>query len=90
MFYAVYKSSKKADTYLYIAKKDDFGSVPAALLESFGKPQFVLVANAKKRSSLAGIEISEFIEKFNQQGFYLQLPPKAENLLDKHRHAKKG
>ncbi len=86
MFYAVYKSLKKADTYLYVAKKDDFSSVPKELMTTFGPPKFVLVANIKKRETFAGLSVGEFEKKFNERGFYLQLPPKVESLLEQHRN----
>ena len=86
MFYAVYKSTRKSDTYLYIAKKDDFSAVPEALLTTFGTPKFVLIANIKNRESFAGIKVEEFEKKFQEKGFYLQLPPKIESLLEQHRN----
>ncbi|MEM0911266.1 MAG: YcgL domain-containing protein [Pseudomonadota bacterium] len=86
MFYAVYKSPKKSDTYLYIAKKDDFSAVPKALMATFGAPKFVLVANIQDRETFAGLEVAEFEKKFQEKGFYLQLPPKVESLLEHHRN----
>lgn len=86
MFCAVYKSLRKADTYLYIAKKDDFSGVPEALLTTFGAPKFVLVANTQNRSTFAGLDGADFEKKFNERGFYLQMPPKVESLLEQHRN----
>ncbi len=81
---AVYKSSKRADTYLYVPKKNDFEKVPKVLLEHFGKPLFLMSVPIHKRKSIANISTQDFISKLDKEGFYLQLPPKAENLLEEH------
>lgn len=81
---AVYKSSRRADTYFYLANKDDFGRVPKTLLEHFGKPVFLMLVPIIKHKTIANIPTQELIEKVNKDGFYLQLPPKPENLLERH------
>jgi len=87
---AVYKSKRKADTYLYVAKKDDFSNVPEALMKQFGVPMFVMLVPVQKRKTIANIDTKIFIEKLEQDGFYLQLPPKPENLLETHQKSLKG
>jgi len=82
---AVYKASKRADTYLYVQNKDDFSKVPDALLKAVGKPVFVMLIPIQKRAHIANLPTKEFVEKLESEGFYLQLPPKAENLLEAHR-----
>ncbi len=84
---AVYKSTKKADTYLYVKEKDKFEDVPKALLEHFGKPKFVMLIPISKRSHIANLPVNEFVHKVSEKGFYLQLPPKEEDLLSEHRKA---
>lgn len=78
----VYKSSKKTDTYLYIQKKDDFSELPSELMQLFGTPQLVTVLNLNQREKLARMNVSDLRQAFEEKGFYLQLPPKQENLLD--------
>ncbi|GBL03438.1 YcgL domain-containing protein [Glaciecola sp. KUL10] len=85
MLCAIYKSSKKADTYLYIPKKDYFEDIPKALMETFGQPIFVTLLALNKKPKVAGKPSIELQEILVQQGFYLQLPPKPEDLLAKHR-----
>ncbi|WP_105169544.1 YcgL domain-containing protein [Pseudoalteromonas sp. T1lg23B] len=82
MLTAVYKSSKKADTYLYVEKRDDFTKVPEPLMNMFGRPQFVMMFNLAKRDKLGTADIALVKEKLSSEGFYLQLPPPEENLLD--------
>ncbi|AZZ95973.1 YcgL domain-containing protein [Pseudoalteromonas rubra] len=82
MLAAVYKSSKKADTYLFIEKRDDFSKVPDPLMATFGTPIFVIIVDLAKRTKLGVADLSNVKQKLIDDGFYLQLPPPQENLLD--------
>ncbi|MBE0370099.1 MULTISPECIES: YcgL domain-containing protein [Pseudoalteromonas] len=82
MLTAVYKSSKKADTYLYIEKRDDFSKIPEALMDMFGLPKYVMMFDLSKREKLGIADIVLVKEKLSEDGFYLQIPPPEENLLD--------
>lgn len=84
MLVAVYKSSKKADTYLYLPKRDDFSFVPKALMDTFGVATFVMLLPLQKRNKLAQVDIEKLKNELNEKGFYLQLPPPQENLLKAH------
>lgn len=84
---AVYRSSKRANTYLYIQKRDDFSRVPDALLKQFGKPQFVTILSLGKHEQVAGIHRDEFIADIKNDGFYLQMPPKEKSWLLEHRES---
>lgn len=87
MLLAVYKTAKKAGMYLYVAKKDDFSTVPEALMNQFGRPELVMMLPLSKREALGGVDKAKLIEAVNEQGFYLQMPPKEENLLESHRES---
>ena len=82
MITAVYKSKKKADTYLYVEKRDDFSKVPEPLIDTFGQPIFVMLINLAKREQLGVADLEKVKSELNDKGFYLQIPPKEENLLD--------
>lgn len=84
---AVYRSSKRADTYLYVAKRDDFERVPNALMKHFGVPKFVTIVALSKHAKIAGIDTHEFIRKLTEKGFYLQIPPTEKNWLNEHRES---
>lgn len=88
MLCAVYKSRKKADTYLYINKRDDFSGVPRMLLDTFGVPKFVMLVPLHKPRSIANISIETLTKHLREKGFYLQLPPTEESLLSEHRRSK--
>ncbi|TQV76997.1 YcgL domain-containing protein [Aliikangiella marina] len=75
MLASVYRSNKKDEMYLYVVKKDDFSSVPEALLKVFGQPEFALQLNLGNRESLARADINEVKQQLKEEGFYLQMPP---------------
>ena len=84
MLCAVYKSSKKQETYLFVLKRDDFSAVPEELLAFFGKPIFVMMLALKEGRKLAISDPDKVKQDLTEKGFYLQLPPPPENLLHQH------
>ena len=85
MLCTIYKSSKKQFTYLFVNKRDDFSSVPEALMSTFGKPTLVTVLNLASKDKLAMADIEKVRENLTNNGFYLQLPPPQEDLLKAHK-----
>ena len=85
MICAVYKSLKKEATYLYVERRDDFSRVPSALLDIFGRPQFVMLLPLKADRPLAFVDAEQLRQALQTQGYLLQLPPPEENLLKQHR-----
>lgn len=81
MLCAIYKSMKKEGMYLYLAKRDDFSAVPETLRQIFGKPQFVMLFNLLGNKPLKRADNREVLQKIENEGFYLQMPPPPENLL---------
>lgn len=91
---AVYKSSKKDETYVFIPTTTPLSDLPDELLKVLGQAEMVMTLNLtpeKKMARGTAIDIMESIEK---QGFHLQmainpqldvnpLPTKNERFLDK-------
>ena len=90
MLCAVYKSPKKEQTYLFIKQRDDFSLVPEALMATFGTPALVTMVNLATKEKLALADIAKVKQNLDEQGFYLQLPPPQENLLDQHKAQNKA
>ncbi|KGJ92942.1 YcgL domain-containing protein [Colwellia psychrerythraea] len=93
MLCTIYKSTRKAQTYLFVNKRDDFSSVPEALMKTFGTPNLVTIINLDTKDKLAMADLEKVKSSLNEQGFYLQLPPPQEDLLKEHKAAmlaKKG
>ena len=72
---AIYKSSRKEHTYIYIREQDNFDDIPDILKNSLGKLEFIMELDLFPEKKLAQANAEEVIEKLNTQGFYLQLPP---------------
>ncbi|MCP4324122.1 MAG: YcgL domain-containing protein [Psychromonas sp.] len=90
MLCAVYKSFRKSQTYLFIAKRDDFEPVPDPLLTQFGPPQLVSLMNIKADSKLAMTDANTVIQAIEKDGYYLQLPPPPVDYLNEHKAWRKN
>lgn len=69
----IYRSSRKLDTYLYLADKDDFSVVPADLLRVFGSPEFSFSFDLTQERELAREDAGEVRDNLTSQGYHLQL-----------------
>lgn len=71
----VYKSQRKADTYVYLAARDDFTRLPGPLRERLGSLAFVLDVALTPGRKLARESADAVRENLAARGFHLQLPP---------------
>lgn len=71
----VYKSRRKQDTYLYLARRDDFAAVPESLRVPLGVLAFVLELELTPERRLARVDAGTVREALRTHGFYVQLPP---------------
>lgn len=70
----VYKSQRKADTYLYLARRDDFACVPEAVRATLGTLVFVLEVALTPERRLAQQDPALVRANLAARGFHLQLP----------------
>ena len=73
----VYKSLKKADTYVYLARRDDFAALPEPLRTQLGALQFVLEVELTPQRKLSQEDPAVVRENLAQRGFHLQFPKTA-------------
>ncbi len=71
---SVYKSPKKQNLYLYVAKQDGLSRVPEVLLSYFGPPEHVLDLDLSADRKLARENPVEVLKNLREQGFHLQMP----------------
>jgi uncharacterized protein YcgL (UPF0745 family) len=71
----VYKSQRKADTFVYLAARDDFESLPEPLRAQLGALAFVLEVALTPDRRLARGNAEEVRRNLAERGFHLQLPP---------------
>jgi len=72
----IYKSPKKDEMYLYLAREDDFDCVPELLLRRFGEPSLVMELELHEERRLARAKVTEVMRRLREEGYYLQMPPK--------------
>jgi uncharacterized protein YcgL (UPF0745 family) len=77
----IYKSLKKDGLYLYMAKKDNFASLPEALLASVGKLVFVMALELTPERKLAREDSQKVLASLQDKGFFIQMPPSTSSLL---------
>ncbi len=70
----VYKSQRKADTYLYLATRDDFGCLAEPLRAQLGPLQFVLAVALTPERRLAQVDPAVVRGNLIGQGFHVQFP----------------
>lgn len=80
---SVFRSSKNQDTYLYVEKAAGLSRVPEDLMKHFGKPVFALTLLLAPGRSLALEDPLKVLAGIDENGYYLQMPPFKENLLEK-------
>jgi uncharacterized protein YcgL (UPF0745 family) len=76
----VFKSTLKADTYLYLPVDGKFDDLPDGLRATFGAPEFVMDFHLNLERKLARADAKSVLRALEEQGFYLQLAPTLEEL----------
>ncbi len=72
----VYKSRRKADTYVYLAERDAFDVVPEAVRAQLGALTFVLDVELAPGRRLAREDVDVVRGHLRSRGFHLQMPPR--------------
>ena len=70
----VYKSQRKADTYVYLAKRDDFDCLPPPVRTQLGALAFVLDVALTPERRLAQADADVVRANLAERGFHLQMP----------------
>ena len=71
----VYKSLRKADTFVYLAARDDFDAIPESLRAALGSLEFVLDVALTPERKLARGNTGQVRQNLAAQGFHIQFPP---------------
>lgn len=71
----VYKSQRKADTFVYLAARDDFACLPEPLLAQLGPMGFVLEVALTPDRKLARGDAEVVRSNLIARGFHIQFPP---------------
>ena len=78
----IYRSTRQNEMYLYVNALEGLSKVPQALLEKFGEPEpaMSLVLNPERK--LVRADVTRVIEALGESGYYLQMPPRPEELVE--------
>lgn len=71
----VYKSLRKADTFVFFATRDDFSPLPDDVRASLAPLRFVLDVALTPERRLAQADPDVVRANLVRQGFHLQMPP---------------
>ena len=75
---AVYKSQKKDETYIFIPASTPLSKLPEELLKLLGEAEMLMTLTLTPDKKMARGTAKEIIENIEEQGYYLQMPIKAE------------
>ena len=78
----VYKSQRKADTFVYLATRDDFARLPEPLRTQLGELAFVLEVALTPERKLSREDIAVVLENLDKQGYHLQMPPAEDEYIE--------
>lgn len=71
----VYASLRKADSYVWLARRDDFEVVPEALRTLLGPLRFALEVDLHAQRRLPHEDPAHVLANLHEQGWHLQAPP---------------
>ena len=70
----VYKSLRQADTYVFLAARDEFARLPTPLRTQLGALQFVLEVALTTERKLAQADADVVRRNLVDRGFHVQFP----------------
>ena len=82
-FIEIFRGTRKVESYLYVDKENGLADVPEVLLAQFGEPHSVMTMMLDPQRKLARANAAEVLAKIEEQGYYLQMPPTAAELLNR-------
>jgi uncharacterized protein YcgL (UPF0745 family) len=74
VFVSVFRSSKKADTYVYVRRGFDWEQLPEGLRGLFGQPVHAMDLVMTPERKLARTTGKDVLDAIDDKDFYLQMP----------------
>lgn len=80
----IYRSSKKDEMYMYIARpnypddkeqENPFEIIPETVLTAFGKAALVMHLELHTERKLARVNVLHVLDSLQTKGFFIQMPP---------------
>ena len=80
-FISVFKSSRKADTYVFVRRGQDWDELPEGLRGIFGAPIHSMDLLLTPDRKLARTTGQQVLEAIREKEFYLQMPEEQEGYV---------
>lgn len=80
-FISVFKSSRKADTYVFVRRGQDWDELPEGLRGIFGAPVHSMDLLLTPDRKLARTTGQQVLEAIKEKDFYLQIPEEQEGYV---------
>lgn len=77
MHCTVYKSLKQFDYFLYVQTVDELSRLPDGLGRLLGRLEKVMELELHAGRTLAQADVREVMRQLEEQGYYLQMPPRS-------------
>ena len=71
----VYKSLRKAETYVFLKSAETVDVLPGPIAEQLGTLAFVIEIELSAKRKLARADVDEVMVNLDAQGYHLQFPP---------------
>ncbi|HEY8586374.1 MAG TPA: YcgL domain-containing protein [Rhodanobacter sp.] len=71
----VYASQRKVDSYVWLARRDAFDTLPEPMREMLGELRFVMEVQLDERRKLPVESAAQVLAHLRSQGWHLQVPP---------------
>ena len=78
----IYRSEKKADCYLFLSTPVEQFELPDIVRTIIGDLHFVMQLDITSDTKLAMSKAKTVLDAFEQQGFYIQMPPSEPHPVD--------
>lgn len=86
----IYRAAKKDGLYVYMDHHADTADLPESLRLQTGKLTVSMTMIISPDKKLARADAAKVLQAIEEQGFYLQLPPKEEDYLQELPNASQG
>ncbi|PAV27020.1 hypothetical protein CF392_02460 [Tamilnaduibacter salinus] len=80
-FISVYRSTRKADTYVFVRRGQAWDELPEEFRHLFGQPVHAMDLLLKPERQLARVTGRDVLDAIADKDFYLQLPEEHENFV---------
>lgn len=80
-FISVFRSSRKADTYVFVRRGQNWDDLPEGLRDIFGAPIHSMDLLLTPDRKLARVSGKQVLEAILEKDFYLQMPEEQESYV---------